>query len=89
MEATDEWYAEGRYYALTVFSEVSKRDGLGVELEDVAPAPGRGLAMVIFRDDSTGIPVVSTTTYLAVPGEVVTRFTEYALRRLLPEDVPE
>jgi hypothetical protein len=89
VEATDEWYADGRYYGVTVFSDVSERDGLGVELEDVAPAPGRGLAMVIFRDDSTGAPVVSTTTHLPVPAELATRFTGYALRIVLPEGVPE
>lgn len=44
--AADEWFVDGRYYTTTVFSEASGRDGLGWELEDVAPAPGRGTRTV-------------------------------------------
>ncbi|GAB2560759.1 hypothetical protein [Kribbella endophytica] len=90
METEDPWHSDGRYYLITVFSDVSAgRDGLGMELEDVAPAPGRGTAMVVFREDSTGIPVISSTTYLPVPDDLAARFTEYALRQLLPEGVQE
>ncbi len=47
------WYFGGRYYSVTKFSDVHERDGYGWELDDVAPAPGRGTVLEAFFDDTT------------------------------------
>lgn len=39
---------------MTKFSDVATRDGYGWELNDVAPAPARGLVLEAFWDDTTG-----------------------------------
>jgi hypothetical protein len=53
-ERSGTWEYEGRYYAVTAFSDVATRDGYGWELEDVAPAPGLGPLAEAFLDDTTG-----------------------------------
>ncbi len=47
------WFFGGRYYHVIGFSDVASRDGYGWELEDVAPAPGRGTVLEAFFDDTT------------------------------------
>ncbi|WP_328330141.1 hypothetical protein OHA70_07960 [Kribbella sp. NBC_00382] len=81
--AADEWFLDGRYYTTTVFSEGSTRDGLGWELEDIAPAPGRGKAMEVFRYDSAAVPIISCSTFLPVPPEAVDQLTRKAVPDLL------
>jgi hypothetical protein len=76
-------YASGRYYTTTVFSETSSRNGLGWELEDIAPAPGRGQLMEIFRDDSEAVPIINCRTFGPVPAEIVDRFAREAVADLL------
>jgi hypothetical protein len=79
----DEWFSAGRYYDVTVFSDVSSRDGLGWELEDIAPAPGRGYVMEIFREDSAAVPILTCKSYQPVPPDIVTRFTQEATADVL------
>ncbi len=53
-EAAEHWHFDDRYYAITAFSDIAGRNGFGWELEDVAPAPARGLVAEAFWDASTG-----------------------------------
>jgi hypothetical protein len=64
---------------VTVFSEVSSRDGLGWELE----TPGVGRVMEVFREDSGAVPVISCKTFHQVPAHLVARFTHEATVDLL------
>jgi hypothetical protein len=41
----DRWHFGGRWYTTTLASDVHTRDGMGLELDDVAPAPGRGTVL--------------------------------------------
>jgi hypothetical protein len=63
------WFFDGRYYAVTQFSDVATRDGFGWELDDVAPAPGRGTVLEAFWDDTTGL-----FTFWARGGDAVLPF---------------
>lgn len=78
----DRWYFRGRWYSTTVASWVSGRDGLGLELDDVAPAPGRGPVLEAFRDDTTGD--LTFTAYVAdpLPFELVEQFIAEARHEL-------
>ena len=52
----DAWRFGGRYYAVNV---CAGPDVLTVELEDVAPAPGRGTAAVVTYGDHGQTPCVA------------------------------
>lgn len=82
---TPQWQAGGRFYSVTEFSDVATRDGLGWELEDVAPAPGRGLICEVFRNDASATPVLSAQMYThdRPPDETLIPFTEQAVAELL------
>lgn len=54
---------------MTAFSDVATRDGYGWELDDVAPAPGRGTVLEAFLDDTTG-----SFTFWARGGDVILPF---------------
>lgn len=74
------WEYEGRHYEVTKFSEVSDRDGYGWELNDVAPAPSRGLICEAFLDDTTGRFTFTALTNDPLPFALVERFvTEAAI----------
>jgi hypothetical protein len=47
----DRWHLGGRWYTTTLASDVQTRDGMGLELDDVAPAPGRGTVLEAFHDE--------------------------------------
>ncbi|HEY0473021.1 MAG TPA: hypothetical protein VGD34_15215 [Kribbella sp.] len=87
MESGAEWIAGGLSYAVTVFSEVSSRDGLGWELVDRAPTHdptrGPGPVMEVFREDSAAVPVISCKTFRRLPADLVARFTHEATADLL------
>jgi hypothetical protein len=86
MTGADEWTADGRFYAVTVFSDVTSRDGLGWELSDVAPV-GRGDVLEIFRSDSGAVPTLTSTWFRSVPEELVLRFAKAAVVDLLGESL--
>ncbi|MFE6861281.1 hypothetical protein [Nocardia sp. NPDC057668] len=70
----DRWEYEGRFYTVTAFSDVSARDGYGWELEDLGPAPGRGVVLVAFSDDTTGACTLRVFTDQPLPFALVQRF---------------
>jgi hypothetical protein len=63
-------------------SDVHTRDGLGLELDDVAPSPGRGLVMEVFREDTTGEWTVASFVKDPLPLELIERFLAEARRNL-------
>lgn len=81
--AAEQWHFGGRWYTTTLAGHVASRDGMSLELEDIAPAPGRGVVLEAFHDDVTG--EMPFTSYIAepLPFEVVEQFMAEA-RRLLP-----
>lgn len=48
------WAYDGRHYLVAGSSDVTTREGYGWGLEDVAPAPGLGVVLEVFYDDTTG-----------------------------------
>ena len=73
-----DWEYDGRYYMVTGFSDVGTRDGHGWELEDVAPAPGRGQVFEAFYDDTTREFTFRSYTERALPFALVERFVREA-----------
>jgi hypothetical protein len=55
-DAADAWCFEGRYYGVVVCAGPEQ---VTVELEDLAPAPGRGTAAVVTFADDGAAPVVA------------------------------
>jgi hypothetical protein len=57
---------------------------MGLELDDVAPAPGRGTVLEAFHDDTTG--ELTFTAYVTdpLPLDLVEQFIVEARRRLPP-----
>ena len=78
-----EWHFGRRWYGATVFSDVHTRDGLGLELDDLGPAPGRGLVVEAFRDDTTGHTTFTCLTTEPLPFELIEKFVVEARRTLL------
>ncbi|GAA3600919.1 hypothetical protein GCM10022223_15740 [Kineosporia mesophila] len=76
------WHFGDRYYSVVMASDVGDRDGIGLELEDVAPAPGRGLVMEVFRDDDSGMSTLRCFTSDPLPLELVERFLAQAQESL-------
>jgi hypothetical protein len=56
---------------------------MSLELEDVAPAPGRGNVLQAFHDDTTGEMTFSSYSTEPLPFDLVEQFIVEA-RRLLP-----
>ena len=81
-ESRDRWFFAGRYYATTLASDVATRDGLGLELEDVGPAPGRGRVLEAFQDDTTGLFTFTAFVADPLPFPLVEQFVGEARRRL-------
>lgn len=79
------WEYGGRHYLVTVFSDVSTRNGLGWELEDVGPIPGRGVVLEAFRDDSNGSVTVRAFTDQPLPLALVHRFVSEVAHDLTPD----
>ncbi len=63
-------------------SDGSTRDGMGLELYDVAPVPAGGLVMEVFCDDATGEWTVRSFADGLLPLELVEQFLAVARRRL-------
>lgn len=85
-----QWYFGGRYYLVTGFSDVAIRDGYGWELDDVAPAPGRGTVLEAFQDDTTGLFTCwARGGDVVLPFELVEHFVVEARKGVPPgKDVP-
>jgi len=86
-----QWFFRGRYYMVTRFSDVATRDGYGWELDDVAPAPGRGTVLEAFWDDTTGLFTFwARGGDLVLPFDLVEHFVAEARKGVPPrKDVPE
>ena len=80
---SDRWHFGGRWYAMTLASDVLTRDGIGLELDDIGPAPERGQVLEAFQDDTTG--EVTFTAHVAepLPFDLVEQFVREARRRLI------
>jgi hypothetical protein len=76
------WRFGGRWYATTLASDVFTRAGIGLELEDVGPAPGRGSVLEAFRDDTTGQVTFTAHVTEPLPFDLVEQFVSEARRRL-------
>jgi hypothetical protein len=82
--AADRWHFGDRWYAITLTSDVLTRDGVRLELDDVAPAPGRGTVLEAFYDDTTGRMTFTAFANDPLPFELVEQFITEARRRLPP-----
>jgi hypothetical protein len=82
--AAEGWHFGGRWYMTTLASDVHTRDGMGLELDDVAPAPGRGTVLEAFHDDTTGEVTFTAHVTEPLPFELVEQFLAEARRRLPP-----
>ena len=78
------WFFSGRHYAVTQFSDVATRDGYGWEVDDVAPAPGRGTVLEAFWDDTTGEFTFWSQTDEPLPFALVEPFVAEARRGVPP-----
>jgi hypothetical protein len=81
----EQWHFGERWYAVSGVSEVGARDGFSLELEDIGPAPGRGVLLVAFRDDQTGETTIDSKLIESLPLELVERFLAEARLRLPPK----
>lgn len=79
-----EWRFGGRYYTVTPFSDVATRDGFGFELEDIGPAPSRGLVLEAFWDDSTSEFTFTAHTQEPLSFGLVEKFIAEARRGVPP-----
>lgn len=77
---SDRWHFGGRWYATTLASEVLTRDGIGLELDDVASALGRGPVLEAFHDDTTGALTFTAHVTDPLPLELVEQFIGEAHR---------
>jgi len=80
----ERWHFGGRWYTATLASSVTSRDGMGLELDDVAPAPGRGSVLEAFHDDTSGEMTFISYSTEPLPFELVEQFIVEARRRLRP-----
>lgn len=71
----DDWLIEGRWYQATIASDPA---GLAAELNDIAPAPGRGIVMDAHRNDDTGQTTFGCYAEGRLPLAVVERFVAEA-----------
>jgi len=82
--AAERWYYGGRWYTTTLASSVTNRDGMGLELDDIAPAPGRGPVVEAFHDDTTGEWTFISHITEPLPLDLIEQFIAEARRRLPP-----
>jgi hypothetical protein len=78
-ERQDRWFVGGRHYEATWASDP---DGFALELDDVAPPPGRGMVLRAWRSDDTGETTVDCYVREGLPLELVERFVQTARQRL-------
>jgi hypothetical protein len=78
------WLFGGRHYSATQFSDVHMQDGFGWELDDVAPAPGRGQVLEAFWDDTTGLFTFWCATNEPLPFALVEHFVSEARKGAPP-----
>lgn len=82
-EERTRWTFGGRYYATTLASDVATRDGIGLELDDVPPAPGRGMLYEVFQDNTTAEVTFTAFSTEPVPFELIEQFVAEARRRVV------
>lgn len=80
------WFFGGRYFEVVKFSDVATRDGYGWELNDIAPAPGRGVVLEAFWDDSTGEFSFWSKSDEPLPFALVEHFVEQARTGVPPAE---
>jgi len=80
---SERWHFGGRWYATTLSGSLANPDGMVLELEDVAPAPGRGIVLAAIHDDVSGEMAFISYLTEPLPFELVEQFIAEA-RRLLP-----
>lgn len=78
---------DGRHYDIVMASDVI-RDGMGLELWDVAPTPGRGLVAEAFWSDADGT-LTFTGNDLPVPFEALEHFVAQVRPRLTAVETVE
>jgi hypothetical protein len=76
------WHFGGRWYSTTLACDVAARSGMGLELDDVAPAPGRGSILEAFHDDTTGQWTFTAHVTGPLPFELVEQFVIEARAQL-------
>lgn len=76
------WEYDGRFYVVWKVTDGGDRDGLGWELEDVGPAPARGIVLEIFSDDPHGVFAFTAFTDRPLPFALVNRFVATVSREL-------
>jgi hypothetical protein len=81
------WHFGGHWYATTLASDVLTRDGIGLELDDIAPAPGRGSVLEAFHDYTTGALTFTAHVTDPLPLELVEQFVAEARHRLASPDI--
>ncbi|WP_216902104.1 hypothetical protein [Nocardia alni] len=74
------WEYGGRVYV--VWRVTDDGNGSGWELEDVGPAPGRGIVLEIFTADADGEFAVTAFTDRPLPFALVRRFVSEAAREI-------
>jgi hypothetical protein len=82
-DASQPWEYAGRYYLIFAFSE-AEQGGAGWELEDVGPAPGRGIVLEAFRAGSSEFTFTAYTDH-PLPFELVYRFVTEAAQAIPPD----
>jgi hypothetical protein len=75
------WQYGGRYYLLSSFIDVAEQGGFGWELEDVGPAPTRGVVLEAFRAGD-GEFTFTAYTDRPLPFGLVHRFVTEAGREI-------
>lgn len=75
------WEYQGRSYLVWKVTGADDRDGLGWELEDVGPSPGRGIVLEVFTDGDAGLTFTAFTDR-PLPFELVHRFVTEAARAI-------
>ena len=81
---TERWHFVDRWYMVSGFSQVGPDEGFGLELEDVGPAPGRGVVLSAYYHDVTGEISIASRTSDPLPMNLIEQFTEEARRRIRP-----
>jgi phosphopentomutase len=76
------WEYRGRVYLVWKVTDVNNRDGVGWELEDVGPSPGRGIVLEVFKDDAEGGFMFTAFTDHPLPFELVHRFVAESAREI-------
>jgi hypothetical protein len=78
-----DWHFAGRYYLTTMAGDLD-RDGMALEVEDVAPAPGRWIVAEVYYSDQSGEMTFSALTTDPLPLALIERIVAEAQRVLPP-----